>query len=311
MTRKLILLTVVLAAFAVSLLGGRAFLAVERAVPLHAQIGPPESLTPPCDRIVSLAPSITEEVFALGLGEKVVGVTRFCDYPPAALKIKRVGGYFDPNYEAILALEPGIVILLPEHREAREYMEELGLNTFTVNHGNISGILNSAAAMGRLCGAEEKAGEITSEIESRMKKIKEKTAGLKRPGVMVSINRDISSGTLKDVYIAGRDGFYDEMVNLAGGRNVYRGALVKYPVVSGEGMVSLNPDVIIDVVPDFRGRGVNVETALKDWRSIPGLKAAETGRVYLLGGNYVARPGPRFILILEDMARAIHPEIQW
>jgi iron complex transport system substrate-binding protein len=261
-------------------------------------------------RIVSLAPSITENLYVLGMMNRVVGVTRYCDYPPEALDKAKVGGYYDPNYEAILALEPDLIIMLAEDEAPRKHLAELGFNIVVVDNKSIEGILSSIETIGDACGVAQKAKAVTNDLRARMKRLEEKTAGLPHPRVMISVWRDTGTGTLEDVNISGKEGFYDEMIERLGGVNVYSGR-VPFPIVSDEGILRMNPDVIIDIVPDLKDRGLDSETIAGDWESVPRVNAVKNHRVYVLGGDYVAVPGPRFILIMERMARAMYPELDW
>jgi len=261
-------------------------------------------------RIVSLAPSVTESLFVLGLGDRVVGVTRFCDYPPDARSKTKVGGYFDPNYEIILSLKPDLVIMLPEHEEQKRQTDRLGIPTLVLNQETVEGILDSITTIGRICGVEEKAATTVRALRERVQRVRSKTKDLPRMRVIVSIGRNIGPGALMSVYLAGRKGFYDEMIELAGGTNAYEGAAA-FPVFSEEGIVRLNPDVVIDVVPDLEEHGWEPAVVRKEWEAVPRVNAVRNGRIYVFGQDYVAVPGPRFILILEEMARLIHPEADW
>lgn len=262
-------------------------------------------------RIVSLSPSNTEILFALDLGDRVVGVTRFCKYPPEAQEKAEVGGYLDPNYEAVAVLEPDLVIILPEYEKVMEYLNELGLKYLIVHNRTVSEIIGTINVIGAECGAEKRARELVAQIEARKNEIAERTRHLARPGVIVSIGRTVGSGMLKEVYLAGKNTFYDELITLAGGRNLYESKNVPYPLVSAEGLLYLNPEIILELVPDLDSRETTEEIVLKDWQSVPRIDAVRNRRVYVLAGDYVAIPGPRIILLLEDMARAIHPEIDW
>lgn len=262
-------------------------------------------------RIVSLSPSTTETLFALGLGDRVVGVTRFCRYPPQAREKTEVGGYLDPNYEAIAALEPDLVIILPEYENAISYLRELGLNYLIVHNRTVQEIIGTIDLIGSECGAGKRAGELVAQIKERKDRIARAAAHLASPGVIVSIGRSMGTGALKEVYLAGKGTFYDELVTLAGGENLYQDGRVSYPLVSAEGLLHLNPEIILELVPDLEERGLSRETVLQEWQSVPQIDAVRNGRVYVLSGDYVSIPGPRIILLLEDMARAIHPEVDW
>jgi iron complex transport system substrate-binding protein len=260
------------------------------------------------NRIVSMAPSITEVLFAVGLEDKIVGVTKYCDYPPEARKIERVGGYLDPNYEVILRLKPDIVVLLPEHMSSQASLKELNLPVLQVNHKSLEGIRNSIRSIGAIGGKQEAADSIVQDIQRRINKIRTKTAGLPKPKVMVCIGRNMGSGSLQDMYIAGQDDFYAPMIEIAGGVNAYREGTVKFPVVTAEGILQMDPDVIIDVIPDMKERGWQEPDIIKEWHKVEHVSAVKNNRIYIFSQDFVAIPGPRFVMILEEMARVIHPE---
>ena len=262
------------------------------------------------NRIISMAPSITETLYALELGDRVAGVTRFCQYPAETQEKQNVGGYFDPNYEAIAMLEPDIVLLLPEHEKVWKYLDEFEFHYEVVHNRTVSEIIDTITTIGSLCDVEERARYIVSDIKKRMNVISMQTRGKPQPRVLLSIGRTMGTGTLKDVYIAGKKTFYDELITAIGGKNAYEGVDIAYPVLSAEGLLHIDPDVIIDLVPDLDKRGLDEKTILREWNSVPGVKAVKYGRVHILSGDYTVIPGPRFIMLLEDLARMLHPEIK-
>ncbi|MEN6355542.1 MAG: cobalamin-binding protein [Armatimonadota bacterium] len=260
------------------------------------------------NRIVSLAPSITETVFALGAGDRLVGVTRYCCYPPEAKKIAKIGGYIDPNFEAIVRLKPDLVIVTVENKESAKKLTDLGLRVLTVNQNTIPGIIASITKIGHTIGADDRANKLVSGIQGRIDEVKRRTKGLNRPSVLISIGRSMGGG-VSEIYVAGKNNFYDEIIGIAGGRNAYDSNIAKTPALSGEGITRLNPDIIIDLAP---GKGKNrIEKSVGEWNTLSHVSAVKNNRVYTLTSDYVVVPGPRFIETLEDIARAIHPEIEW
>jgi len=261
-------------------------------------------------RIISLAPSITEVLFALGLGENVVGVTRYCDYPPQAAGKMKVGGYFDINYEAVIAAEPDLVILLKEHEQPRDYLARLDIETLTVDHSNVPGILRSIEEIAKKTNSVTRADEITTELKVRIKRIEQLTAGLERPRVMVAVGRNMETDVAGEVYVSGRDGFYDGLITMAGGVNAYDRSTLKFPALSAEGVARLNPQIILEMAPNMDDEGLALRI-LDQWRSIPGVDAVRDERIHLFAEDFAVVPGPRFILLLEWMARVIQPDAGW
>jgi iron complex transport system substrate-binding protein len=262
-------------------------------------------------RIVSMSPNVTETLFALGLGDRVVGVSRYCTYPPEAQTKAQVGGYLDPNYEAILALEPDLVMLPAENEEFVLRFRKLGLATLTVRHNSIEEVLDSIATIGRRCGAQDQAGRLVAGIRNRIDAIARKTAGLARPRVMLVVERTLGAGRAENVCIAGADRFMNQLVEMAGGVNCCGERRVGFPTVSLEGILQMNPQVILDLVATDRQGKYARETLLADWRALGQVEAVRDGRVWLVDDDYVFIPGPRLALSVERLARLIHPELKW
>lgn len=261
-------------------------------------------------RIISLAPSITETLFALGLGAQVVGVTRYCNYPPKALTKTRVGGYLDPNLEAIVALRPDLIITFPGHRTLTQRLEQLRISTLQVQHQKLKDILDSIRIIGMATGKETEAKALLASLKSRMDAIKAKTAGLPRPQVLVVMGHPISP--LREVFVAGAADPYDEMIRIAGGVNAYQGRFIRMPPLSAEGIMHLDPEVIIELISEQTAPQDLDDTALlQDWAGFSTVAAVKTGRVHFFTDDFDTVPGPRFIRTLEKMARAIHPELKW
>lgn len=248
-----------------------------------------------CGRIVSTAPSITETLFALGLGENVQGVTDSCKYPEEALKIKKIGQVLDINMETVISLRPDIVFVISANSGLVQKLQALNIKTVIIDQSTIAGFMKSLDEIGEKCNVSQKAAEIKSEIEKSMNAV--------RPGerkkIMVVAGRDYFSSSIKDVYIAGNDGFYSELIRLAGHENVYHGEL-NYPKIQVEGLISLNPDVIIDVITNG-DMCKNREGYLKSWSVLSDLKAVKNGSVFMICKDYWSIPGPRFMNIVEDI----------
>lgn len=303
-TRWLVLAGVVTAIFAASFLARRG---MDDRDGTQAPRGDTNS---PCKRIVSLAPSITETLFALGMGDRVVGVTRFCDFPPEAAAKADVGGCYDPNYEAILRLQPDLVLTLTDHAKPREALRDRGLNVQTVDQTTVAGILESIRRIGRIGGVEEQAEQLVRERRDRLAAIARLTRGLPRPTVMLAVGRDVASGSVAGVYIAGRSGWYNELVELAGGQNAFEGA-IPFPAVSAEGILKMNPDVIVEMIDEKTLRKTGRDRVLAGWRELDRLTAVRENRIHLFSDDFATIPGPRFIRILEKLARILHPAVQW
>lgn len=260
------------------------------------------------ERIVSLSPSVTEILYALDLGDRVAGVTRYCQYPPEALRKPKVGGLLDPNLEAILALQADLVILVPDQKEFEAPLTRLNLPCLEVSQYSLREILDSIVKIGEVCGAQPAARRLAASIQSKTDAIRKRLSGLPPTRALISVGRDYGSGSLGQVYISGPGTFYDELLKLAGGVNAYREAAVKYPVVSAEGILRMNPEAIIEIAPGVVPGGSESEAIVRDWQEIPQVSAVKEGRLYVFGEDFMTIPGPRVGLILERLAEALHPE---
>jgi iron complex transport system substrate-binding protein len=262
-------------------------------------------------RIVSMAPSVTEVLYALELGPRTVGVTRFCDYPPEAKAKPKVGGFLDPNYEAIVALKPDLVVILTSHKNAVEHLKRLRLKTLVVRQECLADIDKSIVTIGEACGKQEEAKALLTDLRKRIQNVRTKIAGRQAPNVLVCVGRDLDGASLGSFYAAGRQNFYDEILTVVGATNVCASERIAYPQLSKEGLIRLDPDVILDVVGPPKKGTRDVEALRKQWLSIRQVKAVKNGRVHVIVGTRAMRPGPRYALFLEDVARIAHPEAKW
>ncbi len=302
MRTKLLLLALFAAVLAGSLLARRV---------LEGNTGPTPPEGRPPERIVSISPNVTEMLFALGLGDRVVGVSRYCNCPPEAQTRARVGGYLDPNYEAILALAPDLIVLPGENEEFVERFRSLGLATLTIRHNSIEEVLDSITAIGRRCGAADEAGRLVADLRARLDAVARRTAGLARPRVMLVVERTLGEGRPENLCIAGADRYMNQLIEAAGGVNCCNERRVGFPTVSLEGVLQMNPQVIVDLVAKERQGKYARETLLADWRTLGQVDAVRDGRVWLVDDDYVFIPGPRLVLSIERLARIIHPELPW
>lgn len=261
-------------------------------------------------RILCLAPSVTETVFALGLGERVVGVSRFCKYPPEVQRLPKVGGYFDPNFEAIVVLQPDLVVLLEEQRQSMPALEKLGLRVLPVRHKDAAGILESLEKIGAACGTLRQAAELKASLEQRIEQLRGRTAALKRPRVLLVVDRNYFSPKLEDVQAGGTTGHLAEVIELAGGRSALAEGRVQYPILSREGLLRLDPDVIVELAPASLVAQLGLERLVAPWRELTELTAVRHGHVHVLADDRAILPGPNFVELAQRLANLIHPELR-
>jgi len=262
-------------------------------------------------RIITLAPNITEVTFALGLDNKIVAVTKYCDYPAQVNTLPKVGGFIDPNLEAIVALQPDLVILVASQQQTIKQLQQLNIPILAVHNATLADIKDSISIIGKATDRQQQAEQILNKIEHQISTISNKVANLNRPKVMLTMGHSTSSEHMKNVYIAGQHDFYNDLIKLAGGQNSYQNTHLKVPSLSIEGIMQLNPDVIIDIFPEASDHNANIEQAIQQWQNLTYVNAVKNNRIHIIEQNYATIPGPRIFQLLGDMARIIHPELNW
>jgi iron complex transport system substrate-binding protein len=253
-------------------------------------------------RIVSLAPSVTEVLFEAGCGSRVVGVTSYCQYPIDATELPKVGGYLTPSYEAIVALRPDMVVVLPEHEDARRYLATLGLDVTQFDHRTVRGVIESVGIAGDLCGAREHADAAAAELEDVVRRIEAVVHGQPRPRVVISVSRGQERG-FGSLSAAGPDGIYHDLLIRAGGQNAIPPGPVLHPALSAESLLRLNPDAIVELAA-----GAQDAASIRDeWRALSSLAAVQQQRVFVFTEDFLPVPGPRLIRFVETLATVLHP----
>jgi iron complex transport system substrate-binding protein len=245
----------------------------------------------------------------LGLGDRVVGVTAYCDYPPEARSRPKTGDWVSPQIETIVALQPDLAVMQTEHLSVTRTLEEMGIRTLVLPQQTLADVRRTLLELGRSCGVASRAEELVADLDRRTARVAARTRELPRPRVAVVVYCDHGAGTVSKAMLAGGRTFFSEVLRAAGAENAYTSELPAYPEVSTEHLLAMAPDAIIEIAPNMAA--VNPAAARRDWDSLPGMPAVRDGRVFILTGDYVAKPGPRFILLLEELARLLHPEVDW
>jgi iron complex transport system substrate-binding protein len=253
-------------------------------------------------RIISLSPNITEILFSLGLGERIVGVSNHSDYPPEALSKPRVGSYISPGVERTISLNPDLILATAagNPREFVERMETLGLSVYTVFPKDFDGILRSITHIAIVTGREECGTRIVEGMRRRRAWVVQLTDDRPKPKVFFQI------GTAPLVTV-GKGSFADNLITLAGGKNIAGGESIKYPRYSIEEVLVKAPDVIIITSMDPKGDSQELAEQWDRWRTIPAVK---DGRIYVIDSDLVDRPSPRIIDGLEMIAGILHPGVK-
>lgn len=257
----------------------------------------------PCDRVVSLAPSVTEVVFDLGLGSKVVGVTRYCRFPPEAQNIPRVGGFYDISLESLVSSRPTIVIGLRENREVLGSAQRLGMATHEVDHSTVDGIKRSLESIANTCEVSRIGADKVAALERRERELKSSMRGVPPYKTLVAVGRTREGSSVSGVYVSGKDGFYTGVLELLGMKNVNQDSTVAIPTLSPEGLIALAPEVIVEISSVDEPPEVGGTADL--WGRYATIPAVKDKRVFTLREDYASIPGPRYILVAEELARKI------
>ncbi len=268
------------------------------------QLGRTVKLERTPQRIVSLAPSNTEILFALGLGDKVVGVTEYCDYPPEAQEKPKIGGFSTPNIEKVVALSPDLVLAAQRHEDLIiPQLEQMGLAVFALKLKTLDETLEAITLVGEITGKEKEASQLVEEMGKRIKAVTDKTDKLseaERPRVFHLTWHDplktSGSGTL-----------YNELIQKAGGMNIFSD-VIDIQAVDFEALVARDPQVMIAGVGMGSGEDKPFQY-LKTESRLKNTEAAKNGRIYGIDLDLSGRAGPRIVDGLELFARCIHPEI--
>ncbi|HEX9759629.1 MAG TPA: cobalamin-binding protein [Candidatus Acidoferrales bacterium] len=254
----------------------------------------------PVRRIVSLAPSVTETLFALGVGDRVVGVTDFCDYPPEAARRARVGGPLNPSLEHIAALNPDVVVLAKtaNRRETMDAISRLGIAAYGTDPRSVEQMLDSTLRLSRVVGAEERGQQLVAELRARLDALRQRLAGRRPKRILFLV-------WYEPLITVGYETFLFDAVRWAGGESVVKTSQ-EWPRLNLEEAIRLEPEYI--VIAEMRAEGV--ERTAQDLRTRRGWRDMDAVRNNRFGVLDVTinRPGPRLVDAIERLARQLHPD---
>lgn len=251
-------------------------------------------------RVVSLAPSTTEIVCAIGKKDILVGVTRFSDYPPDVQPLPKVGSYIRLDLEKIVRLSPDLCIAVKDGnpKETVDRIESMGIPVFAVNPHNLESVVDAVTGIGRVLNENERAAVLVNDLKARIDHVKHYTDTLKtKPKVFFQIG-------VSPIVSVGKDTFLHELVERAGGINLASES-VGYPRFSMENVLTMNPEVIIIT---SMARGEVFSRVKNEWESWPDLSAVKQNRVYIVDSDVLDRPAPRLVQGLEILTKLLHPD---
>jgi iron complex transport system substrate-binding protein len=252
-------------------------------------------------RIISVVPAATEILFAIGAGPHVIAVSSFDHQPPDVNRLPRVGALMDPDVERILSLKPDLIVVYGSQRDLSQQLSRAGIPQFPFVHGGLADVLTTIAALGERTGTSDRATALVASIRTQLDAIRSRVAGRPRPRTLIVFGRD--PGALRNLYASGGIGFLHDMLEVAGGDDVFGDVKRESVQASTETLIARAPDVIVEIRADDEA-----VPNPDDWTAVPSIPAVQKHRVTMLVGSELVTAGPRVAAATERLARAIHPE---
>jgi iron complex transport system substrate-binding protein len=266
------------------------------------EMGRRVNIAPAPQRIVSLAPGITETLYELGLDDKIAGVTSYCNWPPRARQKPRIGGFTNPSIEKIVSLKPDLIIATADgnRKDTVKQLERIGLAVYVTNPSDTEKILKSILHIGEITNRGDSAGKLVAKLRRRLNNISSQTKNKSRPRVFFQIG-------LEPVITAGGGTLINEVIDRAGGVNIARNDTARYPRYSAEGIMAGAPDIIL-----FAPMANDKEFAAvkKFWQEYGEIPAVKNNKIYPINTDLISRASPRIFDAIEAMAVIFHPEIK-
>ena len=253
----------------------------------------------PVNKIVSMAPNVTEMLFAIGLDKEIVGVTTFCNYPEEAKQKTKIGGYYDPNIEVILSLAPDLIVATPDgySKERMGRLEQSGIPIFLVNPMNMDDILETMLNLGKVTDKVDIAEGVVNALRDRVQQIRLKVESIpldKRPKVFYEIGRD-------PFITVGPGNFVDSLIISAGGINIAKDAPTDWPRYSVEAVIAKEPDIIITAPRSMFNSNAENKVDINEWQRYRTIPAVKNNRIYHVNPDITLRSGPRIVDGLEKL----------
>lgn len=261
----------------------------------------------PAARIVSVVPAVTEMLFAIGAGPHVVAVSSFDEFPPEVRSLPKVGALLDPDVERILALRPTLVVSYGSQTDLQRQLGRSQVPVFSYRHGGIPAIVETLARLGPAVGRAAEAERLVADIRRDLDRVRAAVRGRPRPRTLLIFERD--PGALRGIYVSGGRGFLHEMLEIAGGVNVFADVDREAVQPSTETLLARAPEVIIEVRATGLLTAAEASGAERSvWAPLASIPAVRGGRIHFLNGDHLVVPGPRVARATEAFARALHPD---
>jgi iron complex transport system substrate-binding protein len=263
---------------------------------------------------MSLSPNVTEILYGVGAFDRVVAVSKYCDYPPEVENLPRVGAWMNTNFEQIAGLEPDLVIMTDAQSSfLRDQLEALGLDTLVIPGQSLDDVFEAIEKVGKAVGKQFEAERLASDLRAVLDDVRTRTSNRPRPRVLLVVDR--LPGLLRDIYVATEGSYLAEIVAIAGGEPITPPASFTYAKMTTEAVVSLDPDVIIDIVQAVGNPAVAfVETdrlqedSVSVWNELEQVRAVRYHRVYPIRDQSVVHPSQFVGKTAQRIGRLLHPE---
>ena len=256
-------------------------------------------------RIISLVPALTEMLYAVGAGPQVVAVSSYDEYPPEVKALPKVGALLDPDTERIISLKPDLVITYGSQVDLQAQMKRAAIATFDYRHAGLAHILVTMKELGGRTGHGAEADKAVAAIEARLAAVRARVAGKRRPKTLLVFSREPK--TLRNMYVSGGRGFLHDMLEIAGGDDVFNDIDKESVQVSTETILARAPEVILELRPEEIPAGQPMQDELASWSRLASVPAVRNKQVLFISGHAITVPGPRVAESVERMAKALHP----
>jgi iron complex transport system substrate-binding protein len=258
-------------------------------------------------RIISLVPAVTEMLYAIGAGERIVAVSSYDNFPPDVKALPKVGALLDPNVERILSLKPDLVVVYGSQDDLKTQLGRAGIGVFDYRHAGLADVTTTIRSLGERTGDAAKARDVADRIEQGLGAVRARVNGRPRPRTLLVFGRERLA--LRGLYASGGIGFLNDMLDAAGGTNVFADVKLQAVQASSEQIIARRPEVILEIRAANSAFPTGERSAeLKVWQSLAAVPAVRTGRVHFLFDDRIVIPGPRVVEGTEALARTLHPD---
>ena len=258
-------------------------------------------------RVVSLAPHITEVVFALGQGARVVGVTSYCNYPPEARQCARCGGAMNTDLERILSLRPDLILVHGEHPTAVRFCQAHKIRMIRTDANDLAGLYDLIRKAAEALGCPDRGEALIAKMQADIDRTRAAVAG--RPPVKTFLSMSRPIDRIKSLYTTNGSGFVSEMLRVAGGQNVFASTAVRYPKIEPAELLRRKPDAIIELQPGKTLTDEQRRQMTAQWSELGTIPATAGGRILFITADYAMIPGPRMPLLARRLAELLHPDL--